>query len=530
MDPMPAMKKRPTLSVRNRIWIMFVLVFLPANSLAYFLYYRYTVQNELKLLTTDLSNHIAGITATIDIENFKELYEQESSSNQNCPPKPGTSFSDKSNGYFPKNNLLFQKHMGWLKTVSQLDLNRSIYTYIPGPEPGSVIMISSSWYYTNPEVSFKFCQLYEAPTLYKSLTGRIDVWEPYHDEYGDWISTYVPLYDADGVVVGGVGVDVPASLIVDIERGLQVRSIIVLFSTVVISFLIAYALSEAISKRLVQLTRLTSNVQDSASIVDFSGYGIQRSWWHDEIETLFDSVRSMMLRLKKQSDDLEKSRSEMQELAQGVIRAQENERKYISRELHSEAGQLLTMMKTTLADILHEFPSDEKPMLKNFDHGPFRNRMEHAAQQIEETLGMVRALSHQMRPSLLDVGDVNIALNEYCSEFAQQQKVEVTYEGSLIPNMTEELAVSFYRFLQEALTNTSKHASATRIWVRAEMEGGWAQLSVEDNGRGDQSANSARGIGVAGLKERFFLLGGKVESRSITGGYLIYARAPLKRE
>lgn len=530
MDSLQVKKKRPTLSVRNRIWVMFVLVFLPANSIAYYLYYRYTVQNELKLLTTDLSNHVAGIAATIDIETFKALYQEEAASNLNCPPKPGTSFSDESNGYFPTDNLLFHKHMGWLKTISQFDLSRSIYTYIPGPEPGYVIMISSSWYYTNPEESFKFCQLYEAPTLYKSLFGRIDVWEPYHDEYGDWISTYAPLFDADGVVVGGVGVDVPASLIVNIERGLQVRSIIVLFATVLFSFFIAYALSEAISKRLVQLTRLTSNVQDSASVVDFSDYGIKRGWWHDEIETLFDSVRSMMLRLKKQADDLEKSRSEMQELAQGVIRAQENERKYISRELHSEAGQLLTMMKSTLADILDEFPSDEKPLSKTFDHGPFRDRMEHASQQIEETLGVVRALSHQMRPSLLDVGDVNIALSGYCSEFAQQQKIEVTYEGNLIPNMTEELAVSFYRFLQEALTNTSKHASATHVWVRAHMDGDWAQLSVEDNGRGDQSANSARGIGVAGLKERFFLLGGKVEARSIAGGYLIHASAPLKRE
>jgi|GEM_PF-6545866 len=509
---------------------MFVLIFLPANLLTYYLYYRYTVQNELKLLTTDLSNHVAGITATIDIETFKALYEQETASNQNCPPKPGTSFLDASNGYFPEDNPLFQQHMGWVKTIAQLDPNRSIYTYIPGPEPGYVIIISSSWYFTNPEQSFKFCQLYEAPTLYKSLSGRVDVWEPYHDEYGDWISTYAPLYDADGTAIGGVGVDVPASLIVSIERGLQVRSVIVVFATIIFSFVIAYALSEAISKRLVQLTRLTSNVQDSASVVDFSEYGFKRSWWHDEIETLFDSVRLMMLRLKRQADDLEKSRSEMQDLAQGVIRAQENERKYISRELHSEAGQLLTMMKATLADILDEFPSNEKPLPKSFDHGPFRERMEYAAQQIEETLTVVRALSHQMRPSLLDVGDVNIALNSYCNEFAQQQKMEIIYEGNLTPNMTEELAVSFYRFLQEALTNTSKHAAATRIWVHAHMDGDWAQLSVEDNGRGDRSAASARGIGVAGLKERFFLLGGNVEARSIDGGYLIYARAPLKRK
>ncbi len=269
---------------------------------------------------------------------------------------------------------------------------------------------------------------------------------------------------------------------------------------------------------------MTSSVKDSATVIDFSDFKKQKSKWRDETDILSEAIQGMISRLNKQTAELEQSRTAMQELAHGVIRAQENERKYISRELHGEVGQLLAMLKTSLEDILLDLPDDNET-----EYSTPRARLIQAPKQIEKTLGTVRAISHQMRPSLLDVGDVNLALSEYCREFSLRQKIEVSYGGFIIPNPPEEIAVSFYRFLQEALINVSKHSSATRIWVRAQMlDEDWIQMSVEDNGHGEKTVPTARGIGIAGLKERFSLLGGIVEAHSVSGGFLVTARAPIK--
>jgi signal transduction histidine kinase len=523
-------QKQPHISKRLKIWFVFLLIFIPAYTAICYGYYLFRVNNELEILTTRLTHQIDGIIATIDVENFKALYEQEIAKNKNCPPKPQTSFDDAKNGYFPEDNPLFHEHMEWVKKIAALEPEQSIHTYVMGPEKNYVVIISSSWYFTNHDESFKFCQLYKAPNMYKGLFKRVDIWTPYHNEYGDWITTSIPIKDKNGEIVGAISVNIPTPQITTIQDNLLLVTAAIFLGIVLVSFGIMHNLTKAILKPLNRLTALTSSIKDTATAIDFSGFKTHKSRWRDETDILSDAIQGMISRLNKQTAEIAQSRAAMQELAHGVIRAQENERKYISRELHGEVGQLLAMLKTSLEDILLDIPEDQETESSGTSHSTPRERLSHAAKQIEKTLGAVRAISHQMRPSLLDVGDVNLALSDYCGEFSQQQKIEVFYEGFIIPNPSEEVAVSFYRFLQEALTNVSKHSSATKILVRAQMDADWIQISVEDNGSENKSTPASKGIGIAGLKERFFLLGGIVEASPIRGGFLVVARAPLTRE
>ena len=530
MNTSPVERNRKDVSLRLKIWFLFLLVFVPAYIAMYYWYFLFTVNYQIDVLTTDLTHYVDGLTETIDVEDFKALYEGEAAKNPNCPPPTGAPFDDEKNGYYPMDNPLFIEHIEWIRKSVALHPERGIYTYVIGPEEGYIITIGTSWYFTHPGEGFKFCQLYEAPNSYKALSGRINIWEPYNDEYGYWITTYAPIKDKNGVVIGGMGVDVPASQIVDIQNDLLRVAVIFFFATILISFVVAFSLTELISKPLSKLTELTGSVKDGTSTVDFSSVARRRSLWRDEIDIMSSSVQDMMNRLNKQTSELSQSRAEMQDLAHGVIRAQENERKYISRELHGEAGQLLAMLKTTLDDLILDLPADKDtdPSL-TFDWSSFRERLTHAEKQIEETLGVVRSISHEMRPTLLDVGDVNLALQGYCKEFAQRWKIDINYEGTIIPNPPEEVAVSFYRFLQEALTNAYKHSSATKVSVRAKMDLDWIEMSVENDGYKSGADAASKGIGIAGLKERFFLLGGNVEALSIPGGFIIIARAPLSR-
>ena len=527
-----AARKKTYLSISLKIWFTFTVLFIPISIFMYVWIYNATVEHELDTLTTDLTHYVDGIVSTIDTDDFKALYEEEAARNENCPPPAGMPFEDEKNGYFPRENPLFLQHMEWIKNTVALHPERGVYTYVASSEKGYVLTIGSSWYFTNPKESFRFCQLYEAPNMYKTASEgeRINIWEPYHDEYGYWITSFAPIRDENGVIIGGVAVDVPASLVVAIQKEHFRRYLIFSVVTALMFFLVLYYLSQIIFRPITRLAALTGGVKDGTSVADFSTVKQQSVWLRDEIDDLVFSVEDMLSRLNKQTAELSQSREKMQEVVHDTIRAQESERKYISRELHDEAGQLLITLKSALDDIIFEFPDDGDPTPPSkFDHVPLQKRLEDASIQIEKTLGVVRAISHQIRPSLLDVGDVNLALKSYCAEFSQRHKIEVIYEGVMIPNLPEDAAVSFYRFLQESLTNVFKHSSATRVRVRAQMDVDSVQMTVENDGRKNEVVSEANGIGIAGLKERFALLGGDVDIKIVPGGFIVVARIPLAR-
>lgn len=148
--------------------------------------------------------------------------------------------------------------------------------------------------------------------------------------------------------------------------------------------------------------------------------------------------------------------------------------------------------------------------------------------QIDQTLETIRALSHKMRPALLDVGDINLAMREYCGEFQQGKKINIFYEGSDLPHIPEEIAISLFRFLQEALTNVLKHANASEVHVHLLKQADWIKMSVTDNGKGEETGSNQDGIGILGMKERFLLLEGTVQINSNKNGFTIIASVPLK--
>ena len=246
----------------------------------------------------------------------------------------------------------------------------------------------------------------------------------------------------------------------------------------------------------------------------------------DEIDILVETMAKMQKTLKKKNAELVESREKMQELARTTLRAQEVERRYISRELHDQAGQLLVSLRYSVQSLISDLPpANEAPKIPL--HDELQTRLSYMLIQIDKTLNTVRALSHKMRPALLDVGDINLAMQEYCSEFQEGKRINIEYKGAAISHITEDTAIALFRFLQESLTNVLKHAEATHVWVTLTCEDGWVQMKVEDNGRGELTDPGQKGIGIIGMKERFHLLGGTVEAYPSKNGFIITAQAPL---
>jgi signal transduction histidine kinase len=133
---------------------------------------------------------------------------------------------------------------------------------------------------------------------------------------------------------------------------------------------------------------------------------------------------------------------------------------------------------------------------------------------------------------VLDALGVNSALEGFCRDFGRRTRMAIEYSGEDLPLPPETVGIHLYRFLQEALTNVSKHARAHRVQVTLDAVDGTIRLVVEDDGVGfDPEAwtrrGSGTGIGLLGMRERIERLRGRLEIISQPGrGTRLVARIP----
>lgn len=220
--------------------------------------------------------------------------------------------------------------------------------------------------------------------------------------------------------------------------------------------------------------------------------------------------------------EIRASRERLRYLTGKVVTAQEEERRRVSRELHDQAGQALIVLKMSLSTIKASLPQELHDS---------REQLTEAVDLTDQTMEQMRMLAHDLRPPALDTFSLNASLEGLCQEFAGRSNLQVTYQSVELDSVPDAVAISFYRFLQEALTNVTKHANASEAQVTPAIEKDAITLSVVDNGEGFAKSvdlSSKKGIGLVGAQERFELLGGSLVIESKPGqGTRLTARAPL---
>jgi signal transduction histidine kinase len=199
--------------------------------------------------------------------------------------------------------------------------------------------------------------------------------------------------------------------------------------------------------------------------------------------------------------------AELEQLTRLLLRAQEDERRRIARELHDEAGQALTAVKIEL------------------DLDGHRD----AGERVGRALAQVRDLSNLLRPSALDDLGLSAALRALAADVSERSRIKVDLDietgGRTFP---PEIEVVLYRVVQEALTNIVRHARAT--WVRAQvaLNGRDVLLTVEDDGQGIAPGSEPR-LGLLGMQERISAAGGTLTIGAAPDkGVRITARIPVE--
>ena len=178
-----------------------------------------------------------------------------------------------------------------------------------------------------------------------------------------------------------------------------------------------------------------------------------------------------------------------------LIESQEAERKRIAAELHDGLGQNLVVIKNRAALGIKKGDDKERAAKE------FNNIAESATQALDE----VREIINNLRPQLLDRLGLTRAIQAMLKKVSDV--VEIESEIDSIDNLfNESEEISVYRIIQESLNNVIKHASAANAMVKIKRTESQILMTIEDNGKGFDTANASSGLGLVGLKERTQLL------------------------
>jgi signal transduction histidine kinase len=234
------------------------------------------------------------------------------------------------------------------------------------------------------------------------------------------------------------------------------------------------------------------------------GTGILYGVFADILFIVTATIGTLLLVLGDGRRALEARSHQLEQLTHLLLRAQEEERRRIARELHDEAGQVLTAVKIEL---------------------DLDGRKE-AGEMVGRALAQVRDLSNLLRPTVLDLG-LTPALKTLADDFARRTRIDTAlYCPEPFPALPDELQVAVYRVIQEALTNVARHSAAHRVDVHLDADAREVRLSVQDDGRG-ASGEPTPNLGLLGIHERVTTLGGTLRIDGSSGGFRLEAVIPM---
>jgi two-component system sensor histidine kinase UhpB len=191
--------------------------------------------------------------------------------------------------------------------------------------------------------------------------------------------------------------------------------------------------------------------------------------------------------------------------------AKEEERKRIARELHDDMGPSLTAVIINL-QLLPQQP----------DSSDAARRITDTIELVDRLVQRIRDLSLDLRPPLLDELGLLPALKGYLEAQSERTGLKIEVRGQ-VEGLPGETEIAAFRLIQEAVTNTIRHANATRVDISVRQRNGQLVLIVTDDGQGFdvrdtmERASSGKALGLLGMQERVSVLDGEVEIDSAPG-------------
>jgi two-component system, NarL family, sensor histidine kinase UhpB len=249
-------------------------------------------------------------------------------------------------------------------------------------------------------------------------------------------------------------------------------------------------------RRFSPLDRLIERVEaiDPAEPADFETPDHREAT--AEVHRLATSFQRMLRRV-----DEERNRS-----GRLVVRAQEEERRRLARDLHDEVNQSLTGILLRLEALSQTAPPD------------LTDEIGDVKKLVNQAMGELVTLARQLRPTALDDHGLVSAIVSHTRRFGAQTGIAADVQLNCEPpKLGSDQEIAVYRFVQEALSNVTQHSGATQLDVEFAMNGHGLEVTVRDDGRGFDTHDEADGLGLSGMAERARLVGGKLVVASEPG-------------
>jgi methyl-accepting chemotaxis protein len=284
----------------------FTLVFTLVFSGSYYWFYRFTTTRAVERLKADLRNTTEGAVEGVDVPELLQLYQVGKRNAQGYSDAPA-----------------YQNQMDWFETVHRLEPRVYPYSFILGdPETNRrigeaqdtdleiIYLVDSLWNY-NPDRALLFLDS-DTPSEASRRTfeeGVLTERDLYQDEWGSWISAYVPLKDTDGTIVGVLGMDIEADYVYSLQRQIRSSFVIAFVVTYGSLFILIYGVSDILTKPIIALTDVSNAIGEGNYNRDLKQFREAR--FPDEIGRLAVVFELMVSKVRKREEKLKEQVAEL---------------------------------------------------------------------------------------------------------------------------------------------------------------------------------------------------------------------------
>lgn len=294
MDRPQPTPKSFKVSLRIKLLVGFTLLFAAVYAVTFYWFYNFSTITAKSRIENDLLETLNGAIQGIDGDAFAKMVQE----------------AQVDDSGLPSNDPLYQKHMAWMDTIHKLEPRANPYTYVPGSVSNEVLFVGDFLRISQPDRSTVWLEPYpdviDMPEGFKRQFFKDEI---YTDEWGSWISGYGPIKNANGEVVGGLGIDFEAAYVYQVQKNIRDSMLLAFIITYSVLFILVYFVSQFFTRSIVHLTRAAERIGEGDYDQDLTG--LTKGFLRDEINSLAEVFTVMVSKVYKRELTL---RSQVEQL------------------------------------------------------------------------------------------------------------------------------------------------------------------------------------------------------------------------